>query len=307
MNKFLKNIGTIVGVAAGIATLIGLYLNWEKNYPIIDIKSISIESLTNIPSVDGLSATYIFKDSVVNNVWKASFLIENTGSEVIVAKGNRKNIISDVLTIEIEDGFRVLNSSIKGKNFPIEIEVFKQTITTSFLQWKPKEYFELSFYLEKISSDSTETPRLYINEREILDGSVVYSTLKDPSNQKKIIADYLPTLLKNILWWLCLITIGILLVLLPTTIYYEIYRNKKANDWVENWEKEYDNWIQQQVQDQVIDKWYSPRELPVEFWHDFPGDIPDFPYNFNNISNPIIGALLIGFLATIPLLWMLKI
>lgn len=306
MKGLLKFIITSVTIVAGIATIWSLYLQWNDKAPVIDIKTISLEGLTETPNIDGLKASYFFNDSTVQNLWRGTYIIENIGNDIIVGSGNNKNIITDSLKILINEGYRIISAEIRNNSFPISFSIQNNVIPIDFLQWRQGEYFEIMMYLEGIQSD-TIAPRLEINEREILNGKVTYSTLKGQIEGKRIIASYLPRFLESILWWIGTICFGFMALLMPMVVINETFKINKFKIWLSNWGEDYNNWVINMMNENKLHRKYEPENLPKVYWDQYHGTTPDIPSNYKKMGSLILGTIFIEIMVLIPMLWFLKI
>lgn len=68
MNKYLNNIATVMTIVAGVAAIVGVYIQYKDDNPVIEIKSILNDKLTDLPTVDGFNAKFYYKDSLVSSL-----------------------------------------------------------------------------------------------------------------------------------------------------------------------------------------------------------------------------------------------
>ena len=118
MTKFLKNIFYIISFLAAVAAIIGFYFQITTPKPVIEIKTISTDKLTDLPTVDGLKALYTYKNDTVKSLWKLHYYINNSGDEILIGEGNKKNIIRNGLDFSINNNYRIIEYRINKKNFP---------------------------------------------------------------------------------------------------------------------------------------------------------------------------------------------
>lgn len=307
MKTFLRSILTVLTIVTGVATIIGLYLQWTDKKPVIDVRLISVENLTNKPKVTGLDATYKFNDSIVNNLWRGYYIIENVGNETIIGTGANKNIITEKLRITPSSKFRILNSEVKNNNFPIQIQKDSNNfLLLDFLQWRQDEYFELQVYFEGIPGD-TLNPSISINEREILNANVKYSIFKPSEKDKKIIADYLPGFFHWILWVLGLLSFGLGFIVMPIFFVSEAIQVNKYKSWQKEWGSLYDEWIRQMIAQKKLTYQVKPDKLPENLWKEFTGVRPKIPSNLNDMRNLFIATIVVMLLSAIPIIWMIRV
>jgi len=307
MNKVWKSMLTILSIVTGIATLIGLYLQWYEKKPIIDLRQISIENLTDKPNVTGFDATYRFNDSIVKNLWRGYYIIENIGNETIIGTGTKKNIITDKIKVTTNSKFKILNFEVKNSNFPIQVlKDSDNNLLLDFLQWRQSEFFELQVYFEGTSSD-TLNPIISINEREILNADVRYSIFKPSVKDKKIIADYLPSFLNWILWLLGVVSFGLGFIIMPIFFISEVIQVSKYKSWQRLHGSFYDEWVKQMVAQKKLTFHVKPEKLTENLWKEFPGVRPKIPGSLNEMKSLFIGMIIVMILTSIPILWMIKI
>lgn len=153
MTNFFKNIFYIISFFAAIAAIVGVYFQTATPKPIIDVKTISTDKLTDLPSVDGLIALYTFKKDTVKSLWKLHYYISNSGDEILIGEGNKKNILRNGIDFSINKNFRIIEYKINKKNFPFQARQRDNTINISFLQWKPNENLDLVIYAEQLNSN----------------------------------------------------------------------------------------------------------------------------------------------------------
>ena len=206
----------------------------------------------------------------------------------------------------INKGYRIISSEIRNSNFPINYQVENNDIPINFLQWKQGEYFEFLMYLERVNSD-TLAPKLSINEREILNGKVTYSTLKSQTEEKRIAANYLPRFLESILWWIGTVSYGFMVLLMPMVVVSEASKINKFKNWLSIWGADYYDWIDSMISESKLHRKYEPENLPKIYWEQFHGIVPEVPSNYKKMGNLILGAIFIEVIALIPMLWFVKI
>jgi hypothetical protein len=76
-----------------------------------------------MPSVDGLSAYFCYKDSLVNNLWSLKYLITNIGTETIIGTGTHSQIIDEEkLKLKTCDSALIIDSYMVSSNFPVKFD-----------------------------------------------------------------------------------------------------------------------------------------------------------------------------------------
>jgi hypothetical protein len=303
MNRFFKVFATVIGIFAGIAAIIGLFYQIASHSPIVEIKTITNEKLTDLPTLDGFKAQYYYKNSEVKSLWKLNYLITNSGDEIIIGQGNKKNIINDSITFALPDNYKILDIKISNSSFPFENTFSQNKFRIKFMQWKPKETFEISIYTEQLKDSIL--PKLITNDREIINGKVIYSTLQRGKDIKQPIYDYLPKFFQSIVWWLGLISFGLVIIVIPIVWIGEFSKFLKYKKWAKTDLWMYDDWINTLIEQKKITKHYTPKQLPISLWSEYPYPKPALADNeFGSMS---LGFIILIILTLIPLILMIKI
>jgi hypothetical protein len=302
MNKLLKNIVTIITVLAGVAAIVGVYIQIKEHNPELEIKTLSIDKLTDLPNVDGLKANYLYKNDTVNSLWKLHYLVSNVGDEIIIGQGNKKNIIKDNLKFNINDGFRILEVN-NEKNPDFNIYLKSNQILLDFLQWKPQENIELIIYTEQIKENIL--PSFTTNEREIINGKVSYTELLDNLVKKESLFKKLPKTLQSILWWFGIVFFGLLFILMPIVWFSELVKLFKYKKWKKTDYFMYEEWVNDLIRDNKLESFKTPKDLPNKLWSEYPYIKPTI--NDNEFGNLTLGAIIILFLFIIPLLLLIEV
>ncbi len=302
MNKFLKTIFTVVSFIAAISGIIAVYLQMQSKTPIVEIKNISSDKLTDLPNVEELKAIYIFKKDTVKSLWKFHYIISNIGDENLIGEGNNKNIIKDNLKFTFNEGFQIIDYKINKKDFPFEAKFNKKGFEINFLQWHSTEKFEIILYVEQLEKKST--PVLTSNEREILNGKIVYSTIYKEIKKKESLFDALPKSVQTILWWLGIILFGLTIVIIPFVIISEIPKFYKYKKWIKSDKWMYDEWIDKLILENKLQHYKNPKNLPYQLWNEYPYPKPEYPDN--DFKQIFLGSIIIIVLSSIPLLLLIK-
>lgn len=291
MNEIFKKIFTVITFLAALSAIIGLYFQFNSQKPSIEIQSITKDKLTGIPEVDGLKANFFYKDSIVSSLWKLNYLIRNNGDAIIIGEGNKKNIIKNDLRFYLPKSYKILESSIENEMFPLETKVIRNKVCVSFLQWRPEESFELVLYAEQ-KIDSIE-PFLVSNDREIVEGSVVYTSLQKRISEGKVIFEYLPKTLQYILKWLFIIIFSGALIILPIIWIVDLVKYLKYKRWFKRYHFIYEDWVYKKVEEGKISLYHSPKQLPNNLWNEYPYIKPTFPDNeFSSLTTGVIAIVI---------------
>ena len=305
MSNLVKNLITIITIIAGIATIFGAYLQINQSQPILEIKTISRDNLTKIPNVDGLKASYIYKNEEINSLWKIHCIITNVGNEIIIGEGNKKNIIKDYINFTLNTDFKILEIEKRSTSFPFNINNDKNNINLSFLQWKPTESIELILYLEQLNLNIL--PELLTSDREIINSEIRYSTFGiENLNSEKAIYDNLPQYLQPILWWLIVVIYGLFIIIIPIAWLSEVIKYIKYMSWIKSNNNEYNEWINNLIQEKKLSQYTMPITLPKEIWNIYPNkNKPELPAK--DFKNQTWGYLIILLFLILPLLFVIKI
>lgn len=303
MEKFLKNIFYIISFFAAIAAIVGLYFQTATPKPIIDVKTISTDKLTDLPSVDGLKALYTFKKDTVKSLWKLHYFINNSGDEILIGEGNKKNIIRNGVNFSISNNFRIIEFKVNKKNFPFQTKQNNNTINISFLQWKPGENLDLVIYAEQLNN--VQNPVLKINEREIINGEVRYSSIYKEIEKKESIYEYLPKPIQNVFWWFSIISFGLVFIICPIGFLIELTKLVRFKKWKKELLWMYDEWVHTLVNDGKLDSYKRPEDLSYTHWLNYPYVKPTLPNK--DFKSMAFGLLIIIVLSAIPILLLIKI
>lgn len=303
MTKYLKNLALIMTIIAGIAAVIGLYAQYKENNPTLEIKNITKDKLTDLPRVEGLKAQFYYKDSLVHSLWKLNYEITNIGNKAIIGEGNNKNIIKESLTFHLPDNFKILELNLSQDSLPFELINVNNKIKLKFLQWKPNETLNLVLYVEQLSVNAI--PTLKMNEREIENGIVNYTTLQNKIDKEQSLFDLLPRILQIILRWIGYIFFGLIILVMPIVWIGELVKYLKYKKWKSTDYWMYEEWIDENIKAGKIDLHYDPQKLPKQYWNDYPYLKPVF--SDNEFGSFTLGAVIVFVLTLIPLLIMIKI
>lgn len=222
-NNFWNKTNVIIGLAAiVISILIAWWTNKEK-VTALNIEKFNETLLTKPLDVDGLTALYIFHDSIrVSNLWQTTFVIKNTGGNTIYGEGfQERNTRTGKIPFTVDNCERVLSANVNNSNNGAFI-LGANNIYIS--QWHPGEYIEVTLITE-----GTNAPNLKISDREIKDSHITYSvfSIDEPAQNKKII-EYLPKIIADIVKWLIVIFISLMMMGFCVGIPKQIQQAKKG-------------------------------------------------------------------------------
>lgn len=187
--------GVVITIVASF--FIAWYFNHDKE-TIIDIQKISDVQITHQPDVDGLSAIFLFYDSVLqHDLWRTTYVLRNVGETTLFGDGfDNANIRNKYIDLDIHNCSNVLSVSIDTSNNAALIINNKLYVR----QWRPTEYVVLT-----IVSEGTNSPSLMLNDRDIKNAKITTSVFSPSEDRKdKRIIDVLPQKMVNVLRWICL-------------------------------------------------------------------------------------------------------
>lgn len=303
MNKLLKNLAMIITIIAGIATIIGVYMQYKENNPIIEIKDITNDKLTDLPKVKGLRAEFYYKDSIVHSLWKLNYDITNIGNKSIIGEGNNKNIIKEGIIFYLPDNYKILEVNSTQDDFHFEFSQENNKVKLKFLQWKPKESLNIILYVEQLNNK--EMPTLKTDEREIVNGVVNYASIQNKADKKKSLFDFLPNIMQSILRWIGYIFFGLIIIVMPIIWISELIKYVKYKRWKKSNYWMYKEWIDENIKKGTLNLHFEPIKLPEQYWADYPYPKPIFPSD--DFANLTIGVIIVLILTLTPLMIMIKI
>lgn len=303
MQKTIKLVAAIITIIAGIIAIISFINQYTRTKPIIEIKTITKDKLTDLPSIDGLVADYKYKDSTVKSLWKLDYYISNSGDEITIGEGTKKNIIKDQITFNLKGDFKILDFKIVNQSFPFNSVLNTNRLAINFLQWKPKESFEIVLYVEQLT-DSLH-PNLTTDEREVINSEIKYSVIQKETEIKKSIFDLLPKFLREFLRWLGLIVFGLVIILMPVVWISEAIPFFKYKKWYKSDYWMYKEWIDEEIKKGTIDQYYDPPKLPIKHWTIYPYPKPTF--STNDFGSMTLGVFILLIFTLIPMLLLIRI
>jgi hypothetical protein len=308
IRDILKRFGVYLAI---VASVIGIYGYFEakfiQNTPLITITKNNVEHLTILPKADGLKAQFVFKDSVVKDLWKIRVTIENAGSNSIIGKGYQKNIIDNSLRLLITRGYTLINTNLVKSSFPIKLESNSNEIKFSFDQWRTGEFAIFEVYADGSVYQGKSVPSILLDDRELINGKAVYKEVNElPTNKKTHLIDFIPKVISTIIYWFYVLTSGFVLIAMPFAIVEEYKKRNKYNLWMLVYKPDYDKEIQKLISDGVLNKYYAPLELNESDWIYF-ATPKIFVKSQPNVRSVIIGAIAVFMFFAVPLLWMIRI
>lgn len=174
--KVTEILKLIVPILILLVAIISFVIAQRSNNPRLDIVDLNKENLTDITSIPDLQTTFRFRDSSVVNVWRLDARVINAGSTTIIGNGDQSNLVSNGISIEFGESFRILNVSAFSDDIQTDFYIQKNRKKgdLSFDQWRSREAIDFTFYLEQL--DQSVSPDFEINERDIIDGEIRMQT-----------------------------------------------------------------------------------------------------------------------------------
>ena len=219
-NNFWNKTNVLIGLAAIIISILIAWWNNREKVTSLNIEKFNETLLTKPLDIEGLSALYIFHDTIrVSNLWQTTFIIKNTGNNTIYGEGfQERNTRTGNIPFTVNDCERVLSANVNNANNGAFIMGSHNLYIT---QWHPGEYIEITLITEGENS-----PNLKISDREIKDSHITYSVFSiDETAQKKTIINYLPKIIADIVKWLVVFVIGLMIIGFCITIPEQIKNN----------------------------------------------------------------------------------
>lgn len=281
---------------SAIATILSVVLQLKSPNNEIEVKLVSRDLLTRPIEVDGLKSSYIYKGHDINKLWKLRYIITNIGNSSIIGIGDHSNLINNHLSIFLTKGYEVLESKVDSDNFVISND--NQKLTLKFLQWKTNEPVEILLYLSQL--ENSTAPEIHINEREIIDGKVSYTSLASKEKQKHYLYEYLPEYPVLFLKWFMIIAYGLIVLIIPFGLASTIWTSAKYNNWKKEFSNEINAFIQnQQNVPQDIKQWSS------KHWE--VSGIPQPKIPKERVRDTVLGFIIIFIFVSVPLLFMVSL
>lgn len=191
----IGRIALVVGIIAPIGILIASLINLKKNNLKLEFQINGIQFLTPKTEVDDFKGIYYYKDSLIDNLWVVDIKMINTGTETIIGKGSKKNIIEEDIPMKFSNDFKIVKVEKIKSDFKHRIKTLINTsseFSLSFNQWRKEETLIYKFYL--ISKNNKTVPKLENIERSLINGDILIKELNHPNlNNKKPLLDYAPS------------------------------------------------------------------------------------------------------------------
>ena len=237
-NKFdiplnVQTIGIIIAALGSIAALISAWIQIAPGKPEVEARITSIEEFSAKPKIEGLIGEFTYKGKQIKRLVTLRVTLVNSGNKTIIGKGEHKNIIGNVLTLDVPSKINVVNTSVLSNEFNAKLANNEDSISVSFNQWRPTEALELLVYLKVDDADTANY--LIKKEREIIDGSFIIVNAISSRTGKNPLIDYLPSgYVKGLkafgyLTLIIMVPLLILLTIEPIKNRFQVSHWKKSN------------------------------------------------------------------------------
>jgi hypothetical protein len=280
-----------IGSIASIISLLIIFIPINDDNINISINTIDLEKLTQSTEEiePELKVEYKYKNQEINNLWKYNIQLENKSKKTIIGIGNLKNLLTDNLTLLINDNYEILDFKKTKSDFSNNIVIKDSLIMISFEQWRPNEIVQYTFYVK--SNLKTPTPIILskLSFRQIVNGDISFS-YQNPDDKNIKITEIIPVEFLQVGYVISIIfsllfigIITIFLVKYPFSIY-------KINKWKKKNYSKYSELIKRVItndSEKLNLLLRSPDKNPEVFWKSFPGDkFPDVSVNITNDNKP---------------------
>ncbi|MBP6389601.1 MAG: hypothetical protein KA175_15715 [Flavobacteriales bacterium] len=297
VQKILSPLGVVFTLAIG---LLSLYLQYKSSEePTIEVRTISVEKLTQMPSAEGLEARFTFHGRPVTSLWRVQVILKNIGLKPIVGVGDRSDLIDSVLTLGIPNGYRLLDVRSTGLA-RVALSTNGQDCIVAFRQWKSGESFDVLVFLEAVLP--TVAPQIRIDERGVVNGRAVYSSLNEPIVSRTSVVDYFPSLLREALRWVGILLFSLVFCVAPWAIFQHVRGVYQFNRWKRDNKTALMAWLKSKGGHGNITA-TSIEKLPNLIWQGYPPPRPTIPSKWSGTG--II--LMILLLALLPMLWLVEV
>ena len=183
------NVATVVfGLVGLLIVAVPVLLTEPDDTREITITQESAVDLAEIPSVEGLAASYLYFGDPVDTLWNIRVSIVNTGDRTIIGSGGRSDLIDDRLVITVPHGLVIVKFDIVLNQPNLEIEQLSESkISIKPGQWKKREEATVSVFVTPliIESSAIDLPEIAVDPRQLIDGNI---SLQESSDVPKSIS-----------------------------------------------------------------------------------------------------------------------
>lgn len=270
----------IVGSIASIVSLLFIFIPRNENIT-LTINTQEIERLTqNFEEAEpDLKVNYKFKGIEIKNLWKYTIQFQNKSRKTIIGNGNQKNILTDNLTLNLKQGYNVLDYKKLKSDFNSHLNIDSTKVNIFFEQWRENELLEYSFYVKTdVSIPDTlllEQPKF----RQIIDGDIVFN--QNNGNKREKVTEVIPQKFRLAGYVVSLIFLTLFIIVLTMFLFLTPISFYKVRKWkMENYEN-YKTLIEDVFQDATSKKdrlLENPSHVTDEIWEKFDGE------KFPNVS-----------------------
>jgi hypothetical protein len=270
----------IVGSFASIISLLFIFIPRNENI-ILNVNTQGIERLTQNFEDDepDLKVNYKFKGFEIKNLWKYTIQFQNKSRKTIIGNGNQKNILTDNLTLNLKQGYNVLEYKKIKSDFNSQLKIDSTKVNIFFEQWRENETLEYSFY---VKTDISKPDTLLLEQpkfRQIIDGDIVFN--QDNGKKRDRITEVIPQKFRLAGYVVSMIFLTLFIIILTIFLFLTPISFYKVRKWkTENFEK-YSIFIEKIFADANTKKnrlLENPIHAPDEIWEKFEGE------KFPNVS-----------------------
>lgn len=274
LKKFIVWFG-IIGSVASIVSLLYIFIPSYKSLE-INVRTISLENLTdnNYKLEPELKIIYRYKGEEVNNLWKYIIRITNSSNKTLIGIGNQKNILTDMLTLNVAKGYELLDKKLLNSDFTHNLAIIDSSkISLTFQQWRPDESIEYAFYIKVKKSLPTKTPFLTSDFRQVIDGDFIFT--EDDQKENKRITQVVPKDGLKAAYFINFIILGSFILIITIVILGAPFSYNKTAGWYKRHYSSFSAFVKETFKDdEKTQKKYleNPRWLPNALWKKFSGD-----------------------------------
>lgn len=284
--RIAKRLGVLVTLAAfPLAIFTIIYTIWSK--PIgeslgAEMRFNFANRLTSFANVPGLEGSFTYEKHPVRDLWILNLELVNTGSQTIIGRDSKKNIIGDNIRLEFPPEVRVLEVNQKRSTFPHELATSQaedNVLELSFAQWRKGES---AFYSLFVSADKVQTtiPLPTVDERCIIDGDLLVLDQHTvfPRKVRRTLISLLPSPMPH-LAGLSVVTCTFLIIVMISAIIKDLWTASNCRSWENKYSATYREHVDsllsaggEKYGDMLLT---NPWLLPEEGWKGFAG--PRYP------------------------------
>ncbi|EGQ8609220.1 hypothetical protein GNT15_24645 [Vibrio parahaemolyticus] len=241
--NFIEKAGFIVGILSLVVTIYAAWEQMRDSNPEFNISTIEKDKVTDLGDIPGLVASYSFNDKPIQNLWKMKVKIRNDGSNTVIGKGPKSNLISESLDFGFPKGYKIIDATESKDTVRANVDIHDERIfRIKFEQWRAEEFIDIEFFLEQVGKVESE-PSIKLASRSLIDGefSVFDYNVLEPYVYEPIVKfPYWLVAISDMLVGFIKFALFVLLIMIMTFAPYELYKYSK---WNKANKSEFDNHI----------------------------------------------------------------